>query len=358
MTTESLGIPRMSPVIDCHAHIVPPDMWRTMLKDGPRYGVKIGGDDQRRMIRLAGSDYARPMYMPLTATDARIATMDRQGVDMQVLSGYVDFTGYTMPLDLGTKFAELQNEAIAAVVASNPTRYAGAATVPLQDTATAIKVMARARRDYGFRAVQIAPYFGGSKFLDDPALDPFWAAAQEMETLILFHPYDEQAAAGLRDYFLTNCIGYPLQTTIAAARMMFSGVFTRFPKLRMRLPHAGGFLPFQLERFRHAADFRPEPRAKGFAEDPRDVVRRLYYDSVTFSPANLRYLVDLVGPERLLLGSDFPFEMGDVDPVGTVKAAIAPEHQERVLGGTLQRLLCLDPARGCGAGEFKAEETR
>src|SRR5215831_12333933 len=154
-------ISRMPPVIDCHAHIVPPDMWRTMLKDGPRYGVEIGGDDQRRMIRLAGSDYARPMYMPLTATDARIATMDRQGVDMQVLSGYVDFTGYTMPLDLGTKFAELQNEAIAAVVAANPTRYAGAATVPLQDTATAIKVMARARRDYGFRAVQIAPYFGG-----------------------------------------------------------------------------------------------------------------------------------------------------------------------------------------------------
>src|SRR5215469_12694393 len=131
MTTESLGIPRMSPVIDCHAHIVPPDMWRVMLREGARYGVEIGGDDKRRMIRLAGSDYARPMYMPLTATDERIATMDRQGVDVQVLSGYVDFTGYTMPLDLGIKFAELQNETIAAVVAANPSRYSGAANVPL-----------------------------------------------------------------------------------------------------------------------------------------------------------------------------------------------------------------------------------
>ncbi|HUI96098.1 MAG TPA: hypothetical protein VLX44_10120, partial [Xanthobacteraceae bacterium] len=100
----------MPPVIDCHAHIVPPDMWRTMLEDGPRYGVEIGGDATRRMIRLAGSDFSRPMYMPLTATDERIATMDRQGVDRQVLSGYVDFTGYTMPLDLGTRFAELQND--------------------------------------------------------------------------------------------------------------------------------------------------------------------------------------------------------------------------------------------------------
>jgi aminocarboxymuconate-semialdehyde decarboxylase len=118
-------------------------------------------------------------------------------------------------------------------------------------------------------------------------------------------------------------------------------------------------LRFQLERFRHAADFRPEPRSQGFAEDPRGVVRRLYYDSVTFSPANLRFLVDLVGPERLLLGSDFPFEMGDVDPVGTVRAALAPEHHAMVLGGTLQRLLCLDTACGGTAPQaIKVEETR
>jgi len=347
----------MSPVIDCHAHMVPPDMWRAMLTDGARYGVEIGGSDERRMIRLAGSSYARPMYMPLTATAERIATMDRQGVDMQVLSGYIDFSGYTMPLDLGTKFAELQNETIAGVVAADPDRYVGAANVPLQDAATAVKVMARAHRDYGFKAVQVAPYFGGKKFLDDPALDSFWAAAQEMEILILFHPYDEQPAAGLGDYFLHNCIGYPLQTTIAVVRMMFSGTFTRFPELRMRVPHAGGFLPYQIERFTHAADFRPEPRSKGFTGDPRDILRRLYYDTVTFDPAPLRYLVDLVGADRLLLGSDFPFEMGDPDPVATVRAAVAPEHHDKVLGGTLQRLLCLDPACGCATSrELKAEE--
>jgi aminocarboxymuconate-semialdehyde decarboxylase len=346
----------MQPVIDCHAHMVPPEMWRAMLTDGTRYGVEIGGTDERRMIRLAGSTYVRPMYMPLTATHERIAAMDRQGVDMQVLSGYIDFSGYTMPLELGTRFAELQNETIAGVVAANPDRYVGAANVPLQDAATAVKVMTRARRDYGFRAVQVAPYFGGKTFLDDAALDPFWAAAQEMETLILFHPYDEQPAAGLGDYFLHNCIGYPLQTTIAVVRMMFSGVFTRFPDLRMRVPHAGGFLPYQIERFRHAADFRPEPRAKGFSGDPRDTLRRLYYDTVTFDPAPLRYLVDLVGADRLLLGSDFPFEMGDPDPVATVRAAVAPEHQDKVLGGTLRRLLCLEPACGCGTPrDMKAE---
>ncbi len=339
---------KTTPVIDCHAHIVPPEMWRAMQRDGARYGVELGGDDKKRMIRLAGSSYVRPMYLPLTATDERIATMDRQGVDMQVLAGYIDFSGYTMPPDLGEKFAELQNDCIAAVVAANPTRYLGAANVPLQDTSVAIRVLERAHRTYGFNAVQIAPYFGGKKFLDDPSLDPFWAAAQEMDILVLFHPYDEQPAAGLGDYFLHNCIGYPLQTTIAVARMMFSGVFTRFPHLKMRLPHAGGFLPYQIERFRHAADFRPEPRAKGFTGDPLDILRRLYYDTVTFSPATLRYLIDLVGADRLLLGSDYPFEMGDPDPVTTVKAAVPPAQQEMVLGGTLRRLMGLD-ACGCAA---------
>src|SRR5712691_3983619 len=140
----------MTRIVDCHAHIVPPDMWRAMLGDGARYGVEVGGDAQRRMIRLAGSSYSRPMYVPLTHTDERIATMDRQGVDMQVLSGYIDFSGYTMPPDLGQKFTELQNECIASVVAANPTRYLGAANVPLQDTTAAIRVMERAHRAYGF----------------------------------------------------------------------------------------------------------------------------------------------------------------------------------------------------------------
>src|SRR3982074_2084212 len=150
----------MSPVIDCHAHMVPPDMWRAMLTDGARYGVEIGGTAERRMIRLAGSGSARAMSMPRTAPAERIPTMDRQGVDMQVLSGCTDFSGYTMPLDLGTKFAELQNETIAGVVAANPDRYVGTGHVPLQDAATAVKVIARAHRDYGFRALQGPAVFG------------------------------------------------------------------------------------------------------------------------------------------------------------------------------------------------------
>ena len=347
-----------SPVIDTHAHIVPPDMFAAIRKDGARYGVELSGDDSRPMVRLAGSNYVRPLPMFLTATDARLTAMDRQGVDMQVLTGWVDFSGYTMPRELGEKFSELQNESIAAVVACDPDRYAGAANVPLQDARTAVKVLERARDKYGFRAAQIATYLGGDRFLDDPALDPFWAAAQETDTFLIFHPYDEQRPAGLDQFFLHNCIGYPLQTTIAIVRMMFAGVFTRFPGLKIKVPHAGGFLPYQIERFRHAADFRPEPRAKGFAGDPLDVLKSLYFDSVTFSPKTLCYLIDLVGPERLMLGSDYPFEMGEVDPVATVTAAVPAEHRDAVLGGTVQRILCVDPTCGCGGRRLKPARDR
>jgi aminocarboxymuconate-semialdehyde decarboxylase len=335
------------PIIDTHAHIIPPDMLSVILRDGAHYGVEIEGHDKLRTVRLAGSSYTRPMPAFLSNVTERIETMDRQGVDVQVLAGWVDFSGYSMPLDLGIKFSELQNDSIAAVVAAKPDRYVGAANVPLQDAKAAVKVLERAVTLHGFKAAQISPYLGGERFLDDPALDPFWQAAQEMKVLLLFHPYDEARPAGLDDFFLHNCIGYPLQTTIAVVRMMFGGVFTRFPDLLLKLPHAGGFLPYQIERFRHAADFRPEPRSKGFSGDPLAILKRLYFDTVTFSPKTLRYLADLVGAERLMLGSDYPFEMGDADPVATVKTAFPEDASQcAVLGGNAQRLLC--HGRDCG----------
>jgi aminocarboxymuconate-semialdehyde decarboxylase len=345
---RALEFPMTAPVIDTHAHIVPPDMLKMLRKNSEHYGVMFSGDEKRTLVQLAGSDYVRPLPMFLTHLGERIATMDRQGVDMQILTGWVDFSAYTMPLDLGVRFSELQNDTIAAVVAANPNRYAGAANVPLQDAAAAVKVLQRAADRYGFRAAQIATYLGANRFLDDPALDPFWAAAQEMGTFLIFHPYDEQRPAGLHDFFLHNCIGYPLATTIAIVRMMYSGVFDRFPNLLIKVPHAGGFLPYQIERFQHALDFRPEPGSKGFKGRPRDVLKKLYYDTIAFSPATLRYLIDLVGAERLMVGSDYPFEMGDPDPVASVRAAVAEKDQAAVLGGTVQKIMCLNPACRCG----------
>jgi aminocarboxymuconate-semialdehyde decarboxylase len=337
-----------TPVIDTHAHIVPPAMLKALRGNSAHYGIEFSGSNKQTLVQLAGSNYIRPLPGFLAHVDERLATMHRQGIDMQILAGWVDFSAYTMPVELGIRFAELQNDCIAEIVAQHPNRFAGAANVPLQDAQAAVRELERVRKRYDFRAVQIATYLSPNQFLDDPSLDPFWAAAQETGTFLIFHPYDEQRPAGLHDFFLHNCIGYPLQTTTAIVRMMFSGVFDRFPKLIIKVPHAGGFLPYQIERFQHAADFRPEPRSKGFKGRSLDILKRLYFDQITFSAATLRYLIDLVGAERLMLGSDYPFEMGDPDPVGSINAVVPEEKRAAVLGGTVQTIMCLNPSCGCG----------
>jgi aminocarboxymuconate-semialdehyde decarboxylase len=334
-----------TPVIDVHAHLVPSELVKILRREGIRYGVEMSGPEDAPKIQLTGGKL-KPFPKSLMQLEERIATLDRQGIDMQVVASWIDLCGYTMPLDLAVAFSELQNEHLAAAVAAHPHRLAGAANVPLQDTRAAIAMLERAVRDQGFRAVQLSTYRGPGRFLDDTDLDPFWQAAQELNVFILLHPYDEQPTQGLNEYFLHNCIGYPLQTSLAVIRMIFAGVLARFPDLKINLPHSGGFLPYQIDRFRHAADHRPEPRAKGFTGDVLDTFRKFHFDTVAFNPRPLRYLADVVGAERLVLGSDYPFEMSDPDPVTTAKAALPAHMHDAVLGGTVQKIMGLSPTRG------------
>lgn len=329
-------------VIDFHAHLIPPRMLRLLQRDGGRYGVEVGGPEDAPTVRLEGSSWTKPVPLPLTRIDERLRVLDRQGIDLQVMASWIDFSGYTMPVELGTRFAELQNECIAEVAADHPDRLLAAATVPLADAATAARVLERANRDYGMRTVQVATYFGGSRFLDDPALDPFWDAASGLGVLVYFHPYDEAPPAGTKDYFLHNVVNYPLQTAIAIPRLIFGGVFDRFPDLRVCFPHGGGFLPYQFGRIRRAAAVRPEPKVHGFGGDPLDVLKRFHFDTIVHDPRALAFLAEMVGPERLVMGSDYPFDMNDPDPVGSVKAGLAPEWHEAVTGGTAARLLGID----------------
>jgi aminocarboxymuconate-semialdehyde decarboxylase len=330
-----------TPIIDFHAHLIAPKLVKTLWSEGARYGVEIAGTEAAPTIRLEGSSWTKPIPLPLTRIDERIETLDRQGIDKQVMASWIDFSGYTMPVELGEKFSRLQNETIAEVVASRPDRFLGAATVPMQDAGRAVKVLEEALGQ-GFRSVQVATYFGGTRFLDDPALDPFWEAAEALGVLVYFHPYDETPPNGTKDYFLHNIVNYPLQTAIAIPRMIFAGVFQRFPKLNVCFPHGGGYLPYQFGRIRRAAEVRPEPKVHGYSGDPLREMQGFYFDTIVHNPKSLAFLAEMVGADRLIMGSDYPFDMNDPDPVGSVKAGLAPEFQERVMGGTAIRLLGLD----------------
>ncbi len=326
-------------IIDFHAHLIPPKLVETLLRRGRDFGVEVGGSAAAPTVRLDGSSWTKPIPLQLTRIDERIETLDRQGIDMQVMASWIDFSGYTMPVDAGIRFSELQNELIAEVVASKPDRLMGAATVPMQSPKQAVKVLERATRELNFRSVQIATYFGGDRFLDDPTLDPFWEAAEAMGVLLYFHPYDETPPNGTKDYFLHNIVNYPLQTAIAIPRMIFGGVFHRFPKLKVCFPHGGGYLPYQFGRIRRAAVVRPETKVHGYSGDPLDLMKTFYFDTIVHNPASLRYLAEMVGADRLVMGSDYPFDMNDPDPVASVKAGIDPEHQASVLGGLALELL-------------------
>lgn len=331
-----------TPIIDFHAHLIPPKLVKTLQARGAEYGVECRGTPEAPTIRLEGSGWTKPIPLQLCRVAERLQTLDRQGIDKQVVASWIDLSGYTMPADLGVKFSELQNELIAELVADHPDRLLGAATVPMQSPPDAIRVLKRAVERLGFRSVQIATYFGGDRFLDDNRLDPFWAAAEAMGVLLYFHPYDETPPNGTKDYFLHNIVNYPLQTAIAIPRMIFGGVFDRFPRLKVCFPHGGGYLPYQFGRIRRAAHVRAETKVHGYEGDPLDVMRTFYFDTIVHNPASLRYLAEMVGADRILMGSDYPFDMNDPDPVASVRAGIDPAYQDSVLGGLALRLMQLD----------------
>ena len=331
----------MARIIDLHAHLIPPRLVETLRREGTRYGVEFSGPAASPTIRLEGSTWAKPIPLPLTRVEERLETISQQGIDLQVQASWIDFSGYTMPLPLAEKFAELQNESIAEVCTAHPGRFLGACNVPMQDAAIAIRVLERALA-MGHRSVQVATYFGGQRFLDHEALFPFWEAVSDKGVLVYVHPYDEQPPPGTKDFFLHNVVNYPLQTAIAIPRMIFAGVFDRFPNLTICFPHGGGYLPYQFGRIRRAAQVRPEPVSLGYSGDPLAGMKRFYFDTILHNPASIRYLADMVGADRLVMGSDYPFDMNDPDPVGSVRAALPAEAQAAVTGGTAARLLGLD----------------
>jgi aminocarboxymuconate-semialdehyde decarboxylase len=174
--------------------------------------------------------------------------------------------------------------------------------------------------------------------LDDPALEPFWAAAAALGAFIFVHPHAGAGAERLGSYYLKNLIGLPFETTIAGASLVFGGVLERHPGLKVCLAHGGGFLPYQAGRFRHGFDVRPEPKVN-LRHAPEESIGRLLYDSILHSTHTLEFLIGSVGAAHVLLGSDYPFDMGNLDCVARVKALTIPDHdRDMILGGYADRI--------------------
>ncbi len=256
--------------------------------------------------------------------------MDAAEVDMQVVSNTPQTFLYNQPPEVTAATARLQNDQIVKLIAAHPGRFAGIATLPMQAPQLAADELARAMRA-GLRGAHIGSNING-KNLDDPSLEPVWAKAAELGAFILIHPVGVAGADRLKSYYLANLIGNPVDTTIAAASLVFGGVMERHPNLKICLSHGGGFVPYQGGRWVHGWNVRGEPQAN-LKVSPAASLRRFYYDTILHAAAPLEYLVRAAGADHVLLGSDYPFDMGTLECARQVKAlSITEADRATILG--------------------------
>jgi aminocarboxymuconate-semialdehyde decarboxylase len=320
-------------IIDTHAHVVPASLLDA-LRAGQRLfpSVKLH-DAAAPRLEFAGGGPGRPIQPRLWDLSQRREWLNRARVDRQLVGGWTDVYGYDLAPEEGADWARFYNEHMAKDAAALPALSA-LATVPLQDGRLAARVLEEAL-DAGFHGAMVATQpkgTGGN--LDDPSLDPFWEVASARGAAIFLHPHYICGDERLAGYDLINAVGRLTDTTIAVARLLYAGHLTRFPGVRLLLSHAGGALPYALGRLKRNNAIHP-----GEYADAEAGFRRLYFDTVLFEPRALRFLCDVVGADRVMLGSDYPFGIGDPDPCGIVdRTVLTQAEREAILGGTAARI--------------------
>jgi len=329
--------------IDVHAHILSEETIRLLHSEAPKVAPKLSDiDDQFGTLDVAGSVYR---HFPRGGWDLerRLQDMAASKVDVQVLSVCPQTFVYAQPPALAAAFARIQNEQLAKLVKARPDRFLAIATLPMQAPKLAADELRHAVRTLGLRGAQIGSNVAG-KNLDDPALEPVWATAAELDAFILLHPINVAGVDRLSSYYLNNLIGNPLDTTIAAACLVFSGVLERHPSLKICLAHGGGFVPYQAGRFLHGWHVRKEPKSK-LPKPPTESLGRFYFDTIVHSKDVLEFLVGNAGVNRVLLGSDYPFDMGMPDGVLQVRGLSIPAAEQAAILGDRARALLGDKAR-------------
>ena len=269
--------------------------------------------------------------------EQRLIDMDAQGVDVQVLSVPPNEYFYWLPDDEALRANRLQHERFAEIVARWPDRFVAVANVPMQYPQLAVKMLREVKADFGFRGVEISADVLG-RDLDDRRFDPVWEAVVELDMAVVLHPQGFTHGERFRDYYLVNVMCMPLASALAVTRMILGGVWTRHPGLRVMVVHGGGYLPFYIARTDHAWRVRPELRHH-LNVPPSEVLREIYVDTNVFDPRMVEKLVADLGADHVLMGTDYPFDMSTVDPVGFLAGAeLSDDDRALVLGGNAARL--------------------
>ncbi|MDQ1034114.1 aminocarboxymuconate-semialdehyde decarboxylase [Streptomyces sp. V3I8] len=345
MTTSDRAAPhtgvRSSPTVDVHAHVLLPEV-EALVAGRPGHKAARALDARRNgpaALAVSGP-MVRERLPRLTDPAVRLAAMDGQGVDIQLVSPSPSHYHHWAGAGTAEKVCRLANEAIAAHCSAAPDRLRGLGLVPLQHPDLIVHALDHAR-ELGLVGVEISSHAPGRE-LSDPAYEPFWARAEETGAVVFLHPFGCTLDERLDRWYLSNSVGQPTENAVALSHLIFSGVLDRHPGLKVLAAHGGGYLPTHIGRSDHAWSARSDAGA-GCAHPPSSYLRRLYFDSLVHDPYVLRELVRVAGADRVLLGSDFPFDMGTEDPVGALRAAhLTGADFEAVRGGNAAALLRKD----------------
>ena len=312
-----------------------------LLRDeGDRFGIEMVQGEKGESALIAGRVQLAPFRPILGDLAARLAAMDGAGIDLQFISSWVDLTAYALDGEMGAIYSRRFNEILSAEAAKYPDRLVALGTVPLQSPRHAAEELRHAVEDLGMVGAQIATTVDRTD-LDQAGLDPFWEAAEALRCLVVIHPCNPLAGVDLSRNFLDNMVGRPAESSVAVAHLLFSGVLERYPGLAICTVHGGGFVPYQLGRMQRGFDAVPHLAAKNIDTAPTELARRLYYDTVLHDPDALSFLVQRVGADRVVVGTDYPFEMGDPDPVATVEGipGLTDEERSLIFEGNVGRIL-------------------
>ncbi|WEG08388.1 amidohydrolase family protein [Microbacterium horticulturae] len=327
-------------VTDVHAHLLLPTLQAEVRRRDPD-GFEAADRLELRRNGASSQAVSGPMVgarIPqLTDVGERLAAMDAQAVDRQWVSASPSHFSPWAGEQLAVWIACEANRQVAEHVAQAPDRLSGLGFVPLQHPSRIVECLDDAVLGRGLAGVEISS-FAGDVELSDERLEPFWARAEELDAIIFLHPFGCSLDERLDRFYLANTVGQPVENAVALSHLIFAGVLDRHPELKIVAAHGGGYLPTAIGRSDHA--WRVRPDAQGCAHEPSSYLRRIWFDTVVHDHAALRHLIAVVGASQVVLGSDFPFDMGLDDPVGFVRGALLDDGvTELILSGNADALL-------------------
>ncbi len=327
-------------IIDVHAHIVVPELTRAAAPE-ETWRPRVFWQGAQQVIEFGGREI-RSAVAEIVHIERILEAQAAAGVDHVLLSPWVPLLRYDAEPEEALRTTRGHNQALARLAQCHPTKVSVLGTVPLQTPEVAARELEPVRALPGVRGVEIAASVRGV-YLGDDRFRPFWAAAESTGAIVFIHPTTRGfPVPAFDEYYLWNTIGNPLETTVTAAHMVMAGVLEAHPGLRVLLAHGGGALPALRGRLSHAHGFQPQAKSR-LRESPEASLRRFHFDTITHDTAVLRALVDFAGVEHVLLGSDYPFDMGLRRPAEAVRAlGLSAADEAKILGGNAARLLSGD----------------